>query len=147
MGVRARPSGTFYAEIRAGGARLTLGTFATVEQRCTPTTWRHGASGAPANKLNFKDRESLGWLRQPSSPPSGAATAGRFGRRLAIAHADERAMEAWAAAFPRDILDERAFYEQKKADRRAEKEAIRAGKPFIEVREVGPTTIDGNNDC
>jgi hypothetical protein len=68
-------------------------------------------------------------------------------RRLAIAHADERAMEAWAAAFPQDILDERAFYEQKKADRRAEKEAIRAGKPFIEVREVGPTTIGGNNDC
>jgi hypothetical protein len=32
IGVRARSSDTFYAEICAGGARLTLGTFDTVEQ-------------------------------------------------------------------------------------------------------------------
>jgi hypothetical protein len=32
MGVRSRLSGTFYAEIRADGARLTLGTFDIVEQ-------------------------------------------------------------------------------------------------------------------
>jgi hypothetical protein len=32
IGVRARSSDTFYAEICAGGARLTLGTFDIVEQ-------------------------------------------------------------------------------------------------------------------
>jgi hypothetical protein len=65
-------------EIRAGGARLTLGTFATVEQ-------------------------------------------------------------AWC-------LGQSAFYQQKKAERRAEKEAIRARKPFIEAWEAGPTTIGRNNE-
>jgi hypothetical protein len=30
-GVRPRPNGTFYAELRAGGYRLTLGTYNTTE--------------------------------------------------------------------------------------------------------------------
>jgi hypothetical protein len=52
-------------------------------------------------------------------------------RRLAIAQADERAMEAWVAAFPQDVIDERAFYAQKKAERRVEKEDIHTRKRFI----------------
>jgi hypothetical protein len=39
-------------------------------------------------------------------------------RRLSIAQADERAMEVWVDAFPQDVIDERAFYAQKKAERR-----------------------------
>jgi hypothetical protein len=73
-------------EIRAGGARLTLGTFATVEQAARAydvATWCLGQS---------------------------------------------------------------AFDQQKKAERRAEKEAIRARKPFIEAWEAGPTTIGRNNE-
>jgi hypothetical protein len=52
-------------------------------------------------------------------------------RRLAIAQADERAMEAWVAAFPQAVIDERAFYAQKKAERRVEKEDIHTRKRFI----------------
>jgi hypothetical protein len=55
-------------------------------------------------------------------------------------------LEAWAAAFPQDVLDERAFYAQKKAKRRAEKDGIRVRKRFIEMHEAGPSTIDDNND-
>jgi hypothetical protein len=66
-------------------------------------------------------------------------------RRFAIAHADEFAMEVWAAAFPQDVLDERTFYAQNKVERRTKKEAIHARKLFIEAREADPTTIDESN--
>jgi hypothetical protein len=45
--------------------------------------------------------------------------------------ADELAIEAWAAAIPQDVLDERAFYAQKKVELRAEKDGIRACKRFM----------------
>nr|XP_051221120.1 uncharacterized protein LOC127339291 [Lolium perenne] len=146
MGVRARPSGTFYAESAPAALASPSAPSPPWSRRCTPTTWRHGASGAPANSSILRTASLLVGFDSLVTAEQRRYRQ-QIQRRLAIAHADERAMEAWAAAFPRDILDERAFYEQKKADRRAEKEAIRAGKPFIEVREVGPTTIDGNNDC
>ncbi|KAM0823783.1 hypothetical protein ACQ4PT_070637 [Festuca glaucescens] len=151
VGVRARPSGTFYAEIRAGGARLTLGTFATVEQAARAydaAAWR---LRRPRQQLNFKDCASLEEAEFLAGFDNLVTTEQRrrrqqLQRRLAIAQADERAMEARAAAFPQDVLDERAFYAQKKAERRAAKEAIRARKRFIEAQEVGPTTIDENDE-
>jgi hypothetical protein len=59
IGVRTRPSSTFYAEIRDGGARLTLGTLDTVEQAVRAydvVAWR---LGRPRQQLNFKNCESL----------------------------------------------------------------------------------------
>jgi hypothetical protein len=118
MGVRSRLSGTFYAEIRADGARLTLGTFDIVEQ------------------LNFKDYESLAEAEFLDGY-DGIVTTEQHRRRkqrqrrISIAQADERAMKAWVAAFPQDVIDERAFYAQKKAERRVEKEDIHTRKRFI----------------
>jgi hypothetical protein len=96
MGVRSRLSGTFYAEIRADGARLTLGTFDIVEQ------------------LNFKDYGSLAEAEFLDGY-DGLVTAEQHRRRkqrqrrIAIAQADERAMKAWAASFSQDFLDEHTF--------------------------------------
>lgn len=54
-------------------------------------------------------------------------------------------MEAWAAA-PQAVLDERAFYAQKKAERRAEKVGIHARNQSIEAQEAGTLTIDDNDE-
>jgi hypothetical protein len=54
-------------------------------------------------------------------------------------------MEAWAAVFPQDVLDECAFYAQKKSGRKAEKDGIRAPKRFIEAQEAGPSMIDDDD--
>ncbi|XP_051216292.1 uncharacterized protein [Lolium perenne] len=119
------PGGTFYTEIRGSGARPTLSTFDTVEQ------------------LNFNDCESL-TEAEFLVGFNGFVNAEQ--RRLTIAQEDERAMEAWAAAFPKDVLDERAFFAQKKAEHRAEKEGIHARKRFIEAQEAGMATIDKNDE-
>jgi hypothetical protein len=58
-GVRARPNGTFYAELHAGGFRLTLGTYDTpelVERTHDAAAWRFRR---PRCDLNFPDVESL----------------------------------------------------------------------------------------
>jgi hypothetical protein len=55
---------------------------------------------------------------------------------------DERAMEVWAPAFSQDVLDERVFYAQKKAECRAEKEGIHVRKRFIEAQEAGQPVDD-----
>ncbi|XP_051196942.1 ethylene-responsive transcription factor 1-like [Lolium perenne] len=58
-GVRARLNGTFYAEIRAGGFHVTLGTFNTPELAAhayEAATWRFRRS---RRDLNFQDIESL----------------------------------------------------------------------------------------
>jgi hypothetical protein len=74
-------------------------------------------------QLNFKDCESLADA-EILAGFDGLVTTKQ--RSLAIAHADKRTMEAWVAAFPLDVVDERAFVAQKKAERRAKKEGIRA---------------------
>jgi hypothetical protein len=48
--------------------------------------------------------------------------------------------------FPQDVVDQHAFYAQKKAKHRAEKDDMRARKRFIEVQEAGPSTIDDNDE-
>ncbi|KAK1651531.1 hypothetical protein QYE76_069336 [Lolium multiflorum] len=58
-GVRVRPSGRFYAEIRAGGFRLTLGTYNTPElaaRAYDAAAWRFRR---PRRDMNFPDVESL----------------------------------------------------------------------------------------
>ncbi|KAE8767897.1 Ethylene-responsive transcription factor CRF1 [Hordeum vulgare] len=46
-------------------------------------------------------------------------------RRLGIAEMDEHAMAEWRQQFPQDVLDERAFFVQRMAERRAKQAAYR----------------------
>ncbi|XP_071676640.1 uncharacterized protein [Lolium perenne] len=146
-------SGTFYAEIRTGGARLTLGTFDTVEQAVRAydaAAWR---LRRPCKQLNFKNCEPLAEAEFLSGFDSLVTAEQRRRRQqlqchLAIAKVDERAMKATAAAFPQDVLDERAFYAQKNTKRMMEKEneRIHARKRFIKAQEAGQTTIDEKDE-
>jgi hypothetical protein len=58
-GVLPRPNGTFYAELRAGGFRLTLGTYESPEEAAhayDAAVWR---VGRPRREMNFPETESL----------------------------------------------------------------------------------------
>uniref|UniRef100_A0ACD5VTF8 Uncharacterized protein n=1 Tax=Avena sativa TaxID=4498 RepID=A0ACD5VTF8_AVESA len=153
-GVRFRPSGRFYAEIRAAGERIVLGTFDTAElaaRAWDAAAWRLGRSRAI---LNFHDCETL----EEAEFVVGVSTANlvsveqrrrarQLRRHIDIAEADERAMEAWRRAFPRDVLDEEAFFTQRRADRATKKAAkmeVRWKKAFIEVQYTGPQMIDAD---
>jgi hypothetical protein len=59
-GVRARPNGTFYAEIRSGDERIGLGTF--------ETAWRLGRSRRSMNFDDVTTRQQAEMLAPP--PPA-----------------------------------------------------------------------------
>jgi hypothetical protein len=67
-GVRARPKGTYYAEIRDGGERIGLGTYETAHEAAhayDAVAWR---LGRPRSSMNFHDV----WTRQQAedlAPP------------------------------------------------------------------------------
>jgi hypothetical protein len=68
-GIRARPNGTFYVEIRDGGFRLTLGTYDTPElATCVynAAMWRFRHL---RRDLNFLEVESLEEAEFPAPPP------------------------------------------------------------------------------
>ncbi|KAK1678692.1 hypothetical protein QYE76_039540 [Lolium multiflorum] len=68
-GVRVRPSGRFTAEIRAGGFRLTLGTYNTPEEAARAydaAAWRFRR---PGHDMNFPDVESLEEAEFLAPPP------------------------------------------------------------------------------
>jgi hypothetical protein len=98
-------------------------------------------------QLNFKNCKSLAEAEFLAGF-DGLITAEKRRRQkqlqccLAISQMDERAMEVWAPAFSQDVLDERVFYAQKKAECRAEKEGIHVRKRFIEAQEAGQPVDD-----
>ena len=67
-GVRLRPSGVYYAEIRSGDTRLGLGTFETThEAACAydAAVWRLGKPWAQMNFSNAWTREQAQDLAPP----------------------------------------------------------------------------------
>jgi hypothetical protein len=139
-------NGTFYTEICVGGARLTLGTFTTVEQAAgayDATAWR---LERPRQQLNFKDcepAEEAELLAGFDNLVTAEQHRNRhLQRHLTIAEADERPMKAWRAASPRDVLDKQAFYASKKV----EKDAIHTRKRWIEAQYAGQHAIDDDDD-
>jgi hypothetical protein len=160
-GVRARPKGTYYAEIRDGGERIGLGTYETAHEAARAydvVAWR---LGRPRSSMNFHDV----WTRQQAedlAPPPYIVRQEEqhrrreTERRLRIAERDERAAREWAARFPEDVAAENEHFRRRRAEkatrraakkedrarRRAEKATKRA---FIEAQLAGPTTI-GEDD-
>ncbi|KAK1677169.1 hypothetical protein QYE76_038017 [Lolium multiflorum] len=65
-GVRVHPSGRFTAEIRAGGFRLTLGTYNTPEEAARAYD---GGGARPGHDINFPDVESLEEAEFLAPPP------------------------------------------------------------------------------
>ncbi|XP_073358328.1 uncharacterized protein [Aegilops tauschii subsp. strangulata] len=132
-GVRARPSGAFSAEIRSGNMCHGLGTFETAHEAARAYDAAAWPFRRPRRDMNFPEvpkRE----LAQELAPLLQLITDDyrrenrRRERRLTLAEMDEEAMELWRQCFPHDIINERKFFAQRRAERevrRAERAAYR----------------------
>ena len=135
-GVRARPNGTFYAEIHSGPTRIGLGTFETAHEAARAWDTAAWRLGRPRGGMNFRDVFTRQQAQDVAPPPRVVTKEDNrrnraIQRRLAIAEADEQAMKLWAERFPEDVAAERNFYAQRKAERaarRARSEERRVGK-------------------
>ena len=131
--MRARPNGTFYAEIRSGDARLGLGIYETAHEAARAydvAAWR---LSRPQREMNFADV----WMReqvQELAPPPLVITNEERRRnrtrecRVLVAETDERAMVAWRERYPQDMEAENAFWVQRRAERVARREDKRRWK-------------------
>jgi hypothetical protein len=149
-GVRSRPNGTFYAELRIGGFRLTLGTYESPEeaaQEYDAAAWR---VGHPQREMNFPEMESLAEAEFLALQPALVTEEDRRRHRavqgrLAIAERDERSMAEWWRLFPQDVQAEVEFYAAKRAERRAACADHRRRKAFIMAQIDDPQTIPDDN--
>ena len=121
-GVRARPSGGFSAEIRFHGMRLGLGNFDTAnEAACVYDTvawrlrWPHRTLNFP-NMLTWERAQELAPLPRLSTDEDHRDNR-RWEHHLGITEMDEEAMALWHQHFPQDIINEREFYAQRRAER------------------------------
>ncbi|KAE8818957.1 putative AP2 protein [Hordeum vulgare] len=91
-GVRQHPNGGFYAEIRSGDLRLSLGTYDTAHEAARAfdaAAWR---LGRPRLQMNFPDR------------------------RLLVAQEDERVMAEWRRRHPEDVAYEQEYWERRREE-------------------------------
>ncbi|XP_020178515.1 ethylene-responsive transcription factor ERF071-like [Aegilops tauschii subsp. strangulata] len=113
-GIRERPSGAYYAEIRSGDVRLGLGTFETAHEAARAydaAAWR---LERPPSQMNFRDVCTREQAQAVTPPPRlitdlNCAKHRRRQRRLLIAKEGERAMAEWHRCHPEDVANERAF--------------------------------------
>jgi hypothetical protein len=137
-GVRERPHGTFYAEIRSGEERIGLDTFETAHEAARAydaVAWR---LGRPRRSMNFDDvtTRAQAEMLAPSPPAVTREQCQReLEKRLVIAERDERLRLEWREQFPEDVAAMEAFYAEKaeekaavKAVKKADREERRAKK-------------------
>jgi hypothetical protein len=123
--VRARPSGTYYAEIRGGGLRLTLGMYSTSElaaRAYDAAAWR---LKRPRHDVNFPDVQSLAEAEFLEPAPNLVTEKDRHHHRharhrLIITERNERLMQKWREEFRGDVRDEDAYLAMKREERRAD---------------------------
>jgi hypothetical protein len=68
-GVRARPNGTFYAEIRSGEERIGLGTFETAHEAARAYDIVAWLLGRPRRSMNFDDVMTRAQAEMLAPPP------------------------------------------------------------------------------
>jgi hypothetical protein len=139
-GVRARPNGTFYAEIRSGEERIGLGTFETAHEAARvydAVAWR---LGHPQRSINFDDVTTRAQAEMLAPPPPAVTREQQtrqreLEQRLLIAERNERLRLEWREQFPQDVAAMEAFYAEKaekkaaiKAVKKADREERRAKK-------------------
>ncbi|XP_048539248.1 ethylene-responsive transcription factor RAP2-3-like [Triticum urartu] len=125
-GVRERPSGAYYVEIRSGDVRLGLGTFETAHEAAgayDAAAWR---LERPRAQMNFHDVYTREQAQAVAPPPRLITNQDqeehrRRQRRLLIVEEDERAMAEWRQRHPEDVADENAFWAERTARRGTER--------------------------
>jgi hypothetical protein len=128
-GVRTRPNGTFYAEIRNGDERIGLGTFETAHEATRAydaVAWRLGRS---RRLMNFDDVTTRQQAEMLEPPPPAVTREQRqrqreLEQRLVIAECDVRLRLEWVHQFPEDVAAMEAFY----AEKAEEKAVVKAAK-------------------
>jgi hypothetical protein len=108
QGVRPCPNCTFYAELRAGGYRIILGTYTTAElatHAYDTAAWRFRRLRCNMNFLDIESLEEAEFLAPPLRLLTNADRARhrQEQRRLAIAERDERLMQQWREEHPSDV--------------------------------------------
>ncbi|XP_073363579.1 uncharacterized protein [Aegilops tauschii subsp. strangulata] len=132
-GVRTRPSGAFSTEIQSGEMRLGLGTFDTAHEAARVYDAEAWCLRRHRREMNFPDVPTRERAQEFAPPPRLITNEDcrdnyRRERRLGIAEMDEEAMALWRQRFPHDVINEREFYAQRRAEReerRAERAAYR----------------------
>jgi hypothetical protein len=126
-GVRARPNGTFYAEIRSDDERIGLDTFETAHEAACASdavAWRLGRS---RRSMNFDDVTTRQQAKMLAPPPPAVTREQRqreLEQRLIIAERNERLRLEWREQFLEDVAAMEAFY----AEKAEEKAAVKAAK-------------------
>ena len=120
--VRTRPSGGFSAKIRFCGMRLGLGNFDTGNEAARAydavawrLRWPHRTLNFPNVPTRERAQELAPQLRLITDEDRRDNR--RREHRLGIAEMDEDAMALWRQHFPQDIIKEREFYAQRRAER------------------------------
>ncbi|XP_037403691.1 ethylene-responsive transcription factor ERF104-like [Triticum dicoccoides] len=121
-GIRARPSGGFSAEIRFCGMRLDLGNFDTANKAARAYDAAASRLGWPHRTLNFPNVPMRERAQELVHLPllitdKDRRDNRRREHRLGIAKMDEEAIVLWRQRFSQDILNEREFYAQRRAER------------------------------
>ncbi|KAE8801854.1 Protein TRANSPARENT TESTA 12 [Hordeum vulgare] len=123
-GVRQRPKGGFYAEIRSGDLRLSLGTYDTAHEAARAfdaAAWR---LGRPRRQMNFQDR------------------------RLLVAQEDERVMAKWRRRHPEDVAYEQDYWARRREEdmrRRREERLDRRRRKALASAQADIVTADGRS--
>uniref|UniRef100_A0A8I6YV87 AP2/ERF domain-containing protein n=1 Tax=Hordeum vulgare subsp. vulgare TaxID=112509 RepID=A0A8I6YV87_HORVV len=120
-GVRERPNGRFYAEIRSGNLRLSLGTYDTAHEAAhafDATAWR---LGRPPRQMNFQDVYTLQQALDVAPPPRVNSAQDRaehtaWQRRLLVAQEDERVMAEWRRRHPEDVAYKQGYWTRRREE-------------------------------
>jgi hypothetical protein len=116
-GVRARPNGTYYAELRAGGFCLALGTYDAPKMAARAYDAAMWHFRRRWRDLNFSEVESFEEAEFLAPPlclvdDEDHHRHRQAQRRLAIVERDEQLMRQWRARFPSDVIDEEVFFNE-----------------------------------
>ena len=158
-GVRQRPNGGFYSEIRSGELWLGLGTFETAHEAARAydaAAWR---LGRPRPQMNFQDVYTLQQALDVAPPPrlntaQDRAEHAERQRRLLVAQEDERVMAEWRRRHPEDVAYEQAYWARRREEdtrRRREERLDRRRRKALalsqcDVVENGGETIFTSDD-
>ncbi|XP_020174459.1 uncharacterized protein [Aegilops tauschii subsp. strangulata] len=154
-GVRQRPNGWYYSEIRSGDVRLGLGTFETAHEAARAYDVAAWCLGRSHLQMNFQDVYTLQQALDVAPPPrlitnQDRAEHAERQRRLLVAEEDEWAMAEWRRRHPEDVADEQAYWAEQTAKRRAERLDRRQRKALAlsqcEIVENGGQSIFSAND-
>ncbi|KAE8770872.1 Protein TRANSPARENT TESTA 12 [Hordeum vulgare] len=120
-GVRQRPNGGFYAEIRSGDLRLSLGTYDTAHEAARAVDAAAWHLGRSRLQMNFPDIRTLQQALDLAPPRRLNSAQDRaehtaLQRRLLVAQEDERVMAEWRQRHPEDVAYEQEYWERRREE-------------------------------